>query len=245
MKTYDLHEIEYQRMTKEGIASWFERTNAWEIAPDDLRFLEDTLAQPWAPSKGRAIEIGCGTGPLIRWVCNKGFKGTGIDVSKTAIRMAKSASKSLPITYRVGDICSSFSTKTTQYDLCVDGRSLHCITAPHDRRVALANIRKLLTPGGVLVVMSMCRPVDRRAFARLYKAHKIIDDTLIMPWEGKAPDDALEVDGSTYAPMRHVPHWRRLLTELRQAGLCPMLMRLNHSTRDEPVSSLNVALTSD
>jgi 2-polyprenyl-3-methyl-5-hydroxy-6-metoxy-1,4-benzoquinol methylase len=90
--SYEAHEKEYRRMESAGIPSWFRRNRPWDIDPHDEHFLADVLAQPWAPKTGVVIELGCGTGPLTRWLANKGCQATGIDISPTAIRMAQQRS---------------------------------------------------------------------------------------------------------------------------------------------------------
>ena len=102
-KAYEGHEVVYRWMKKEGILVWGEngsRSTGKSCRPESNNFLKDVLSQPWAPKSGRVIEFGCGTGPLLRRVCKKGFSGVGIDVSKTAIAMAKEQSKGLDIKFR-------------------------------------------------------------------------------------------------------------------------------------------------
>ena len=241
-KVYEAHEREYRRMRAEGIQSWSQRSKAWAIDPHDKRFLEDVFAQPWAPQGGRTIELGCGTGPLIRWLSKKGFTATGIDISRTAIEMAKALSKEYEVAYRVSDVCSLDPTDLGKYDLCIDGRFLHCITNLQDRKAVLRNVRHILMPGGVFILMSMCFPIDRRGFANLYKNQRILDNVIYVP-AGNSEDfqDSRIINGKKYIPTRFVAHWQKLLSELRGAGFLPMLVRHNHCVLGEPVSSLNVA----
>jgi 2-polyprenyl-3-methyl-5-hydroxy-6-metoxy-1,4-benzoquinol methylase len=148
-KPYESHEDEYRWMEAAGTKSWFQRNRPWAIDPHDQHFLEDVFAQPWAPKNGHAMELGCGTGPLTRWLAKSGFKTTGVDVSETAIRMARKQSKSLTIDYRVADICTKDVRSFGKFDLCVDGRCFHGITSPKDRRAVLENVRDLLKPNGI------------------------------------------------------------------------------------------------
>jgi 2-polyprenyl-3-methyl-5-hydroxy-6-metoxy-1,4-benzoquinol methylase len=104
-KSYETHEDEYRRMEAADIKSWFCRNRPWHIDPYDKHFLEDVFAQSWAPKSGSALELGCGTGPLTRWLVKQKFKTTGVDVSVTAIRMAKKQSANSSIDYRAADCC--------------------------------------------------------------------------------------------------------------------------------------------
>ena len=168
-KSYEAHEYEYRKMKSHGIKSWFRRNSPWSISPPDKHFLEDIFIQSWAPKKGQAIELGCGTGTISRWLTKKGFTTTGIDISKTAIKMAKAQSQGLKIKYINDDFCSMDTKPLGKYDLCVDGQFLHCITNRRDRKTVLHKIRQILKPKGIFVLMSMCSPINRHSFANLYK----------------------------------------------------------------------------
>ena len=130
-KPYEGHEVVYQRMKKKGILVWGQKgsgSTGKSCHPETNNFLKDVLSQPWAPKGGRVIELGCGTGPILRQVCKKGFSGVGIDVSKTAIAMAKDQSKGLDIKFRQADVCNLNTKSLGKFDLVIDGLCLHCIT---------------------------------------------------------------------------------------------------------------------
>jgi hypothetical protein len=74
-KVYKSHETAYQNLRKHGAQSWNEMysTEAGK-EPDHegknrQRFIEDVLEKDWSSKNGKALEIGCGTGHLIRWLC--------------------------------------------------------------------------------------------------------------------------------------------------------------------------------
>jgi SAM-dependent methyltransferase len=241
-KPYESHEGEYRRMEAAGTKSWFRRNRPWDIDPHDKHFLEDVFAQPWAPKNGNAIELGCGTGPLTRWLAKGGFKTTGVDVSGTAIRMAREQSKSFTIDYRVADICTREVRSIVKFDLCVDGRCFHGRTSLKDRRAALENVCRLLKPNGVFVMMSMCSPIERFSLARQYPDQRILRNVIYYPLKkAGAFSGAKKINGQQYLPIRFLGHWKFLLSVLRKAGLRPSLVRFNHCLPQEPVSSLNVA----
>ncbi len=111
-KPYEGHETEYQRMRKNNIRSWDLRDKPEEIDESTKRFIEDALDQPWAAEKGKVIELGCGTAPMLRWLSEKGFgPGLGVDVSKTAIAMAREQSKGLNLTFKNADLCKTLPAK--------------------------------------------------------------------------------------------------------------------------------------
>ena len=245
-KPYASHELAYRKMAAQGIKSWDKFSGSHDgesdIDPPTLRFLNEVLSQPWAPSEGKAIELGCGTGPMLRWLGDRGFSGTGIDVSESAVAIARTLSEGRDLHFEAGDVCSPTFDPGQGYDLALDGHCLHCITDPADRQNVLANVRRLLRPSGLFLVSTMCRPVRRGDFRRKYAPQLLVDDVIYAPWD-KADDyaGARKINGQLYHPTRYLGHWRSLLTELRQAGFRVQLFQVAHGRTDEPVGSLSVA----
>jgi 2-polyprenyl-3-methyl-5-hydroxy-6-metoxy-1,4-benzoquinol methylase len=241
-KSYEVHENVYRGMKKKGIKSWSQRSYPYSIYPPDKRFLEDVLIQSWSPKKSKAIELGCGTGTISRWLTKKGFTITGVDISKTAIQMAKVQSKGFKIKYINDDLCSIGITSFGKYDLCVDGQFLHCITDKKNRKTVLRKIRQILNPGGIFVVMSMCSPISHKNFAKAYTNQKILDNVIYIEAGKYGKFQGLRtIQGKEYIPTRYVAHWKSILSELKKAGFSPMLIRYNHNTVEEPVSAINLA----
>lgn len=247
-KAYESHEAVYRRMKQRGVRSWDEYladkagSQRPPIDPDDHRFLLDVLAQPWAPSSGRTIELGCGTAPMLRWLCSKGFRGVGVDVSRTAIVLARAQSRGLGIRFLRADLCAGPPLEPATFDLALDGHCLHCIISRSDRKAFLHNTRRLLKPGGLFIVLTMAAPVDRRALARCHPDQILKDQTLYVP-SPRANEyrDARRLDGRLSMPTRCIRHWKSILTELRQARFRPQLFRCSGPTSDDPTSSLAVA----
>ncbi|MCK4905593.1 class I SAM-dependent methyltransferase [bacterium] len=203
--------------------------------------MEDIFIQSWAPKKGQAIELGCGTGTISRWLTKKGFTTTGIDISKTAIKMAKAQSQGLKIKYINDDFCSMDTKPLGKYDLCVDGQFLHCITNRRDRKTVLHKIRQILKPKGIFVLMSMCSPINRHSFANLYKNQKILGSVIYIEAKKYGKFQGLRtIQGKEYIPTRYIAHWKDILSELKKAGFPPMLFRYNNHTAKDPTGALNV-----
>lgn len=157
-KSYTGHEACYRDIRKSGCTSWDEYHKA---SPDFEQFymrpfVEMALSEASFSFPARALEIGCGTGPLSCFLATQGFLVDGVDISATAIAIAKeeSCARGLSIQYSVGDVCH-VPPDVDEYDLIVDGHCLHCIVQPSDRRAALSNIRNALTPNGQFWVDSM------------------------------------------------------------------------------------------
>jgi SAM-dependent methyltransferase len=231
-------------MKKKGVRSWNEnqRIKGKAIDADTKRFLTDALAQPWSPKGGKVIELGCGTGPILRWICKRDFSGLGIDVSKTAIAMAREQSKGLNIRFKRADICCSGVERAGKFDLVVDGHCLHCIIRPEDRKAFLKNSFKLLKKRGLFIVMTMCSPADGKIFSNLYGEQKLINHTIYVPYEkAREYEDFLTFNGRDYMPIRKVLHWKSILSEIRRAGFKIKLLRYNEASGQDPFGCLSVA----
>ena len=155
-KAYAAHEVLYQRMKAKGIRCWEQLNNAetfkrnGQIERNDLRFLVDALAQEWAPRKGSAIELGCGTGPMLRWLRKQGLGGLGVDISRTAIAMAREQSKGSGLRFRQADLCGEPVAKAGSFDLALDGHCLHCITGQADRNASCETFTRCFARMGCL-----------------------------------------------------------------------------------------------
>ncbi len=243
-RAYEAHEVAYQRMKAKGLRSW-EELNGQNEHRDGLdasleQLMTYALSQPWAPGKGKAIEIGCGTGPVVRWLAKRGFNSVGIDISKTAIAMAKEQSKGLGVRFKQADICNVPPLKPEAFDLAVDAHCLHCIPQPKDRKAFLRNTHRLLKPGGLFLVSAMCRPMDRRAFFKKQNA-KLIGSTLYAAWD-RADEfkHSRVIKGKLHMPTRHIGHWKDILAEIKAAGFFPQLLQLNRHHADDLFSTLCV-----
>jgi len=235
-KPYESHEIVYQQMRKKNILTWGQKgsgTTGKSCLPETNKFLKDVLSQPWAPKSGRAIELGCGTGPILKSICKNGFDCLGIDVSKTAIAMAKEQSKGLDIKFLLGDACSNDVCSFGKFDLVIDGLCFHCITHTKDRKAYLNTVSSLLKEEGLFVLLTMCGPMNKKKFAEICKNHKLIGKTVYVPFEDKSYGRLIQFRGKHYLPSRHIGHWREILSELSQAGFELKLIRYNtHNNKD-------------
>lgn len=247
MKAYEAHETEYRRMKALGIRAWDLRNQSWEMDPSDIRFLEYVLKQDWAPRGGRAVELGCGTAPLLRWLSKKGFTGLGVDISATAIEMARAQSQGFPLSFLVADLCHWIPAPADRgtMDLCLDGHLLHCITSAEDRAALFYTVRTLLRdPGGVFVVMSMCAPVNTDRIGGSADPPARYEDSIlwIPPAFPAAYEDQRVIGDVTYIPIRYIPSRETLLGELRAAGLISVQSRFTPFSSGEETSCLNVAV---
>lgn len=247
-KSYEGHDIVYQRMRERGVRSWGEREEIGdpgkrtEIDPDDRRLLVDVVGQPWAPRKGKVIELGCGTAPMLRWFCKRGFHGLGVDVSRTAIAMARAQSRGVNARFQQADLCADLPGKPRTFDIALDGHCLHCIVREKDRQAFLLNARRLLRRGGVFIILSMCAPVNRKTFSQLFQRQYLRNQTIYVVCDSAGEyEGSRRIKGQLCMPTRYLGHWKSILAELRRAGFQSQLLRYSAPTEKEPIGCLAVA----
>jgi len=98
----------------------------------------------------RAVDVGCGAGNYAIWLASKGFQVTGIDVSEKAIKIARDQAqqKGVDCEFLVGDLVSLDFEPEGVFQFAYDWEVLHHVF-PEERGVYIANISKILEPGGI------------------------------------------------------------------------------------------------
>jgi SAM-dependent methyltransferase len=143
-RVYYDHEPAYQRIKAKGGTGWDDLFDGEQGSYTSIR---DFLAGE--QRAGTALELGCGGGQVAIELARRGFRATGIDFSETAIELARANAAGLDITFVVGDALA-LPFGDASFDLVVDNHLLHCIVEPDDRRCALAEVWRVLVPGGRL-----------------------------------------------------------------------------------------------
>ena len=108
-------EVNY--VSKDNSNNW-----PWDIKTHDKN-LEDIITE-YNIAKCKVLEIGCGTGNDINYLCKKGFDVTGMDISQNAIDIAeKNNQQHKNVKFLVGDINEDLPKE--RYDLIYDRGCLH------------------------------------------------------------------------------------------------------------------------
>jgi SAM-dependent methyltransferase len=83
----------------DAIAGWYR-----ENLPPTYGLAQLERALKFAPAKGRALDVGCGSqGRFVERLSDRGFETEGVDISSAMIALAREASPRA--TFHVGDIC--------------------------------------------------------------------------------------------------------------------------------------------
>lgn len=102
---------------------------------------------------GRAIDLGCGTGREVIYLAKQGFDATGVDISPTAIGMARKSAEAAGIEARflVGDL-TDLPDLDGRFDLIVDYGALNDLNQ-HQRDAYMAQVLPLAAEGSQFVLL--------------------------------------------------------------------------------------------
>lgn len=221
---YEQNEASYQRLQKTAGRAVDYAGRSFEDF--DLRpFLEAVLPpMTFSGERPRAFEYGTGTGPGACFLAARGFVVDAVDISPTAIALARrfAEERRLTVSFAVCDI-RSMTPPGPLYNLVVDNFCLQWLVADDERRRVLAMARSLLKPGGNFVVGT----VPYRA-GRDFGADRFDPSTGIvhrrLPADPGECEEAVRIGAEWFVP------WRRLVLspELLRAELERAGFRVTH-----------------
>jgi len=102
----------------------------------------------------RFLEMGCGAGPTLVWLAQKGINVSGVDIAVNALELARANLSRSGYADRIGSIVESSVTKTPFEDASFDGIVESCVfqhLPKADRIAAFREVARLLKPGGIFV----------------------------------------------------------------------------------------------
>ena len=137
----------------------------------ELRLRTATLAQ-LQPGE-QVLDVGCGTGTLAMEVAHRvGRAGrvAGIDPSVQQIARARSkaARRNIPIDFQIG-VIEQLSFPDQTFDVVLSTLMMHHLPTPLKRQ-GLAEIARVLKPGGRLVIADFKRKQERQGQAARFHA---------------------------------------------------------------------------
>jgi len=110
-----------------------------------------------------AVDLGCGLGHYTRWLASRGFQVTGLDISATAIELARRAAADAGVScnFVVADLTREVSAFDDRFDFAYDWEVLHHVF-PEERQQYVNNVHRMLRPGGRY--LSVCFSEEDPAF---------------------------------------------------------------------------------
>jgi len=97
----------------------------------------------------KTIDLGCGAGNYAIYLASIGFDVTGVDISPTAIKLAKENAKKKGVksNFLVADVLGNFDEVKGSFDFAYDWELLHHIF-PEERKRYVENVHRILNPKG-------------------------------------------------------------------------------------------------
>ncbi|MBI5723806.1 MAG: methyltransferase domain-containing protein [Planctomycetes bacterium] len=133
------------------------------------------------------MEMGCGAGPNLIWLAQKGIKVSGVDIAPTALELARNNLAHAGYSGKIGQLVEASVCKTPFADGTFDGILEACVfqhLAKEDRIAAFNEVRRLLKPGGLFVGYMLA---EGHSVFQSKKSQQLKDDAgTLMLEEGKS-----------------------------------------------------------
>ena len=199
---YAGHDDVYRARRAAGQPGW----DTAEGVRETLTRLEAFLTPVAFSAHPSLVELGCGAGDLALHFATKGWTVHGLDISRFAVAWAKekAATAGLAATFEVADLTRPFGASAAPADLVLDGHCLHCIIGS-DRGVFLDNARRLLAPGSLLCIDTMCGDPSNALMREQFDpaSRCLVARGIAARYLGR-PDDILgELDAAGLRILRH------------------------------------------
>jgi SAM-dependent methyltransferase len=180
------------------IAGYDAQVRASPLAVQDVAFCERAFTSP-----GRLVDLGCGTGRLATHFAARGFDCVGVDLSPEMLTQAKAnaAAAGVRVDWVTANLVGLDGLPDAGFDYaaCLFS-TLGMVRGEAERRQAVASVRRVLKPGGGLVLHA-----HNRFFRRL-------------GWRGLWGGDFTMPQAYAGAPLTLHHFTRRELVRLLTAG---------------------------
>lgn len=192
---YAAHDQQYQKRRADGKPGWADD----DVIAENSTILAEVFQSPHFPRTGRLLEMGCGAGDMALGLAALGYTVSGVDISTAAVEWAqdKARERGLDADFRVGSVLDLADYADDSFDVVLDGHCLHCIIGA-DRADFLASARRVLKPGGVLHINTMCGDHSAIRFPEQFdpESRCQIWNGVALRYTGHAEDIVAEVQAS-------------------------------------------------
>lgn len=164
-KIYSMHKAEEEPGARETLGQgWAGDSLAENIDLCEYQTITPILLR-YLPREGRILESGCGLGRWVFYLRKKGYDVIGIDLARGAVKIAKAYDQSVPIL--LDDVLHSQFSDSSFHAAISLGVVEHFEEGPQR---ALAELRRLLKDGGILLISVPVENLLRKLFT-----HRIYD----------------------------------------------------------------------
>jgi SAM-dependent methyltransferase len=126
---------------------------------DTLRFLKYLKKEEKYTVEGRTIlDLGCGTGRNANYLADHGNTVIGIEISKTALELAKKRARQegIIVDYRYGDIGAPYAIEDESIDIVLDVTSSNSLDE-NGRKIYLSEVHRVLKKDGYFFVRALAK----------------------------------------------------------------------------------------
>jgi cyclopropane fatty-acyl-phospholipid synthase-like methyltransferase len=125
----------------------------WDVTTPPAALVQLVEGAQVAP--GRAVDFGCGAGNNSIYLARQGFEVTGVDISPTAIGIARRRARQQGVkcNFIVADVLGELQELTGCFDFALDWELLHHLY-PDQRPTYVQNVWDKLVPDGLY--LSLC-----------------------------------------------------------------------------------------
>jgi SAM-dependent methyltransferase len=158
-------------------------TNGDKPQQDTLDFIKHIRKEhKVAIENTTVLDLGCGTGRNSNYFAELGATVTGIEISKTALQLARDRAheKNLTVTYIHQSMGEKLPLADASCDIVIDVTSSNSLTEA-ERAIYLSETNRVLKPSGHFFVKALCKDGDHNAKNLIKLSPGPEKDTYIMP----------------------------------------------------------------
>jgi ubiquinone/menaquinone biosynthesis C-methylase UbiE len=201
--------------------------------------LTERVAAALAPGTGRVVDVACGPGILLPTLARRAERVVGLDFTGATLRLARDRCGDDGSVALVRALAEPAPFGAGSFDAAVLRLALHHFEEPER---ALAEVRRLLRPGGRLVVLDLLA-ADAPDVAALHNTIEVLRDpshVALLPrgaLRGLVEAAGFEIVGEQcWRRAREFSEWARIIAEPRRMAAVEQVLReLLHAGRDAGV----------